>query len=435
MVNFLQKLFSKNKDDSKQTNNVKNKLLSKLDKFVIFEFFVKDNVITKSFVKCVLSNEYDFANHIKTLQGNLSFYVISRSDNFENIILDTIVNKHLVPSNFKVQDYINKTQYANAVNSCEQLSLGSGMFGNVYTDPENASKVIKKTKKPMGQNEIIFATKMDGEKREKYTLLINDENNKGTNMRRYRKCFGYKLSDELQRIRSKSIDERDKQNELKNLYIKTAEALLSILVEMDKFKFSHCDIKPENIMICSKNKNVSSEISVKLIDIDGIINDEISCKESTHTGAYSPTNSVTAAKFFSYVPFLQLHSTTNNLLQTADFMTSYSSIKHDTYSIGLVLALIYPYESELLTFAHDLMLGKYETPIAALEFFTNNVRIEKEGGKYNVIKTGGGNSKKIMLKNSKKIYTVKTDSQNKKYIGVKKTKFFLSDLRGKYIYI
>jgi serine/threonine protein kinase len=294
---------------------------------------------------------------------------------------------------------------------------------------------------------------------EKYTLIDKVyfkklskifQKTKNSTMIQYKNCWGNTLTSFLVKIKNLKVDETSKKEILTDLFIKVAFACLSLLILFHEKGLHHCDLKPENIMLC----DIDGGTKVKIIDF-GIMSKK--CETPTPTPFYKINeltmynrNLLERYKDLRYITIIDenyyeqvgiiLNDKIKSVVQKVimDAKQSYNDKdlidykKDEFFTLGIILAKIYPYYDENNTI--DISINNLIENLITYNTLASQALVDLEG-LMKKIQTGGSQKKKTtvvtqMKKTAERVEIGKRNSvvyknqHNKKYVR-KSGKFIL----------
>lgn len=381
----------------------------KLDKIQCFNLGGDDLSSYMKHITNLLSQKTDFI--VFGLEDGNITVLHSTTDNIDNIVANINVDK---------------------LPHCNVISYGKGAFGEVKQDTSNSRLVVKTPvsywspfKSQLARTSIIkeqiklsFLNNIDKSVREKYTLLLPSYSRDANQpIIKFKACNGVNLVSYLE-----SLNGENEKDERLKLFKQSIDGLLLVSHELYRFGFSHCDIKPNNLMVCRDG--------VKVIDFGNIAKGENDC---IGTPKYYPENvndfllfaEVYSAKKQKNVvspTCLQILKKINSSLSKEATFNYYT---RDLYAIGITLAIIYPYDDDLtintmisylIDQSHNEFKGS-ESPFGIAKLKWNDLQSSSQ-------LTGGKKKEYFTYKHKK--YIVKKGKLNGKYIVVDNTKIYIS---------
>jgi serine/threonine protein kinase len=332
----------------------------------------------------------------------------------------------------------------NTLKLCNLENYGSGTFGTVKQNAKHYGFVVKTPvdywsplKKAMARAAIqkehlklMLLNRLDDQVRDKYTLLLptyNESVENGNSPRiNFKQCKGNNLLDVISKLNQ---TDNQNQSERLNLAMQTTDALLYVCNELCKLQFAHCDVKPNNLMVC---ENV-----VKVIDFGNISKDQFACDG---TPMFYPQNALVFINFINQSKEskvkLFVSPKTMQLLQDVASSPNYkgaasSIFTKDLYAIGLTLAIVYPYDdNDVINQMVDYLICQEKHK----EFTTSNNPMQIAIKKWNHLKTqiienkDGGRMKPMYTMYNKRRYRVRSGTRNALFITVGTKKMYLSSI-------
>lgn len=330
----------------------------------------------------------------------------------------------------------------NDLKSCNLAEYGQGAFGKVQQNATRSGLVVKTPvdylfpfKRAMARSSInqehhklMLLNNIDQKVREQYTLLLpryNATQNANSSGITFKHCNGKNLIDVLEDIQQK---DNEKQERLR-IAIQFIEALLNVCDELFKLGYSHCDIKPNNIMLCKDD--------VKVIDFGNISKNHFSCNG---TPMFYPENAIVFLTFLNQYKGgksnISVSPKTMHTLQSVAQSVNYkgagsSTFARDLYAIGLTLAIIYPYDdNEIINDMVEYLVCQDHN-----EFVSNNKNpFQTAIEKWNHLKApmdkhiDGGRKQSMYTKYNNKRFRICSGKRNALYINVGTKKVYLSSI-------
>jgi serine/threonine protein kinase len=223
--------------------------------------------------------------------------------------------------------------------------LGEGSFGQVIASGDHVLKQFRakrmyELERDNVKSVIELLNKTNSTFVDKYTLLMNTSSDVFDDVNlsiKYKNCFGPTVHEYL--AKSKKFTLNIKVPVYKELFFKTARALLVVNHVMNNRGWCHCDIKPQNLMVC---ENGYGQMNVRVIDFGLSMFSKCDGESELYT-----------RKFWQSLNYME--ELEHGLLQRFDekFMSElWKTIKqssdisnricgNDMFAIGLTLAMIY----------------------------------------------------------------------------------------------
>ena len=314
--------------------------------------------------------------------------------------------------------------------SCNLAEYGQGTFGKVQQNATRSGLVVKTpvdyllpSKRAMARSSInqehhklMLLNKLDDAVREKYTLLLpryNAIKNTNSSGITFKHCKGKNLIDVLENLQ---------QRERLEIAVKSIEALLYVCNELFKLGYSHCDIKPNNMMVCEDN--------IKIIDFGSISKSKLSCNG---TPMFYPENAVLFLTFLNKYDggknHISVSPKTIHILQSVAQSLNYkdagsSTFTRDLYAIGLTLAIIYPYDdNERINNMVEYLVCQDHKEFVSTTTNPFQTAIEKWNNSLD-----GGKKQSMYTKYNNKRYRIYWSKRNALYINVGNKKVYLSSI-------